>query len=31
MLRRGERDPMMMWNFPDGEIRRMPLLRKQAD
>jgi hypothetical protein len=29
-LSRGEKDPMMMWNFPDGEIRRMPLMRPQA-
>jgi hypothetical protein len=28
--RRGEKDPMMMWDFPDGEIRRMPLMRRQA-
>jgi hypothetical protein len=28
MLSRGEKDPMMVWNFPDGEIRRMPLLRQ---
>jgi hypothetical protein len=27
-LRRGEKDPMMTWNFPDGEIRRMPLMRQ---
>ena len=27
-LRRGEKDPMMVWNFADGEIRRMPLLRQ---
>ena len=30
-LRRGEKDPMMTWNFPDGEIRRMPLLRERKD
>jgi hypothetical protein len=30
-LRRGEKDPMMVWNFPDGEIRRMPLMRQQAE
>jgi hypothetical protein len=29
-LHRGEKDPMMVWNFPDGEVRRMPLLRQQA-
>jgi hypothetical protein len=27
---RGEKDPMMVWNFPDGEIRRLPLMRQQA-
>jgi hypothetical protein len=27
---RGEKDPMMVWDFPDGEIRRLPLLRQQA-
>jgi hypothetical protein len=27
---RGEKDPMMTWNFPDGEIRRLPLMRRQA-
>jgi hypothetical protein len=27
---RGEKDPMMVWNFPDGKIRRMPLMRQQA-
>ncbi len=26
--RREERDPMMMWDFPDGEIRRLPLMRQ---
>jgi hypothetical protein len=25
-----EKDPMMMWDFPDGEIRRLPLMRPQA-
>jgi hypothetical protein len=29
-LRRGEKDPMMVWNFADGEIRRMPLMGRQA-
>jgi hypothetical protein len=24
---RGEKDPMMVWNFPDGEIKRLPLMR----
>jgi hypothetical protein len=24
---KGEKDPMMVWDFPDGKIRRMPLLR----
>jgi len=28
---RGEKDPMMTWNFPDGEIRRMPLMRRQGN
>jgi ribosome-binding protein aMBF1 (putative translation factor) len=27
---RGEKDPMMVWDFPDGEIRRMPPMRQQA-
>jgi hypothetical protein len=27
---RGERDPYMVWDFADGKIRRMPLLREQA-
>ena len=29
-LRRGEKDPMMVWNFPNGPIRRLPLMRQQA-
>ena len=27
---KGVKDPMMMWNFPDGEIRRLPLMRQRA-
>jgi hypothetical protein len=25
-----EKDPMMMWDFPDGEIKRLPLMRPQG-
>jgi hypothetical protein len=28
---RGEKDPMMVWDFPDGEIRRLPLMRQQVE
>ncbi len=28
---RSEKDPMMTWNFPDGEIRRLPLMRQQGN
>lgn len=28
---RGEKDPNMVWNFGDGEIRRLPLMRERDE